>query len=219
MGLFGEVRDLIKDKHLLIVPSGALTQLPFQVLVTEPPRASPSPAGRGSGERGPAEPEVAWLIRSHAVTVLPAVSALKALRRVGRPSAASRPMIGFGNPLLTGDPGTKEHAEWARLARETQRCPEKRQTQVPRRNTASGLARAFIYAGARALLVSHWAVYSEATQKLVTAALDEMASDAKAGRAEALRRAMLALIDKGTTEEAHPAFWAPFVVVGEGAAR
>src|SRR5262249_8639468 len=35
--LFGEVADLIKDKHLLIVPSGALTQLPFQVLVTRPP--------------------------------------------------------------------------------------------------------------------------------------------------------------------------------------
>jgi CHAT domain-containing protein len=30
---------------------------------------------------------------------------------------------------------------------------------------------------------------------------------------------MLALIDKGETHEAHPAFWAPFVVVGEGAAR
>lgn len=30
---------------------------------------------------------------------------------------------------------------------------------------------------------------------------------------------MLALIDKGEPHEAHPAFWAPFVVVGEGAAR
>ena len=29
--------DLIKDKHLLIVPSGPLTQLPFHVLVTEKP--------------------------------------------------------------------------------------------------------------------------------------------------------------------------------------
>ena len=33
--LFGEVQDLIKGKHLLIVPSGPLTQLPFQVLVTK----------------------------------------------------------------------------------------------------------------------------------------------------------------------------------------
>jgi hypothetical protein len=28
---------------------------------------------------------------------------------------------------------------------------------------------------------------------------------------------MLALIDKGATFEAHPAHWAPFVLVGEGA--
>ena len=27
---------------------------------------------------------------------------------------------------------------------------------------------------------------------------------------------MLALIDKGAPHEAHPAYWAPFVVVGEG---
>jgi CHAT domain-containing protein len=39
----------------------------------------------------------------------------------------------------------------------------------------SGLARAFIYAQARALLVSHWAVYSDATVKLITAAVREMA--------------------------------------------
>ena len=30
---------------------------------------------------------------------------------------------------------------------------------------------------------------------------------------------MLAMIDKGELKEAHPAYWAPFVVVGEGAAR
>jgi CHAT domain-containing protein len=83
----------------------------------------------------------------------------------------------------------------------------------------SGLARAFIYAGARTLLVSHWPVYSEATVKLVTRAVREMAGDARVGRAEAMRRAMLALLEEGTPEEADPSFWAPFVVVGEGAAR
>ena len=39
-GLFGEVEDFIKGKQLLIVPSGPLTQLPFQVLVTAPPAAN-----------------------------------------------------------------------------------------------------------------------------------------------------------------------------------
>jgi CHAT domain-containing protein len=45
-----------------------------------------------------------------------------------------------------------------------------------------------------------------------------MARDPKVGRAEALRRSMLALIEKGEPHEAHPAYWAPFVVVGQGAA-
>src|SRR5262249_40070129 len=83
----------------------------------------------------------------------------------------------------------------------------------------SGLARAFFYAGARALLVSHWAVASDATVKLITGAVGRMASDKRIGRSEAMRQSMLAMIDKGEPLEAHPAFWAPFVVVGEGAAK
>ncbi len=82
----------------------------------------------------------------------------------------------------------------------------------------SGLARAFIYAGARALLVSHWSVNSAATVKLITSAVGAVTGNNKLGRAEALRRAMLALIDKDEPREAYPAYWAPFVVVGEGAA-
>ena len=82
----------------------------------------------------------------------------------------------------------------------------------------SGLARAFFYAGARALLVSHWSVYSDATVKLITGAVNRMAADKDVGRAEAMRQSMLALIDKGKTTEAHPSYWAPFVVVGEAAA-
>jgi len=39
--LFGQVEDLIKDKRLLTVPSGPLTQLPFQVLVMAPSAGPP----------------------------------------------------------------------------------------------------------------------------------------------------------------------------------
>jgi hypothetical protein len=71
----------------------------------------------------------------------------------------------------------------------------------------SALARAFFYAGARALLVSHWGVSSEATVSLITSAVDTISRDKKVGRAEALRRAMLAMVDKGKPHEAHPAYW------------
>ena len=77
----------------------------------------------------------------------------------------------------------------------------------------SGLARAFFYAGARALMVSHWPVNSDAAVSLATGAIAAIASDPAVGRAEALRRAMLAEIDKGG-RHAEPANWAPFVLVG-----
>jgi len=80
----------------------------------------------------------------------------------------------------------------------------------------SGLARAFFYAGARTLLVSHWYVNSGATVTLITGSFAELKGAPKIGRAEALRRAMLALMQKDRIS-AHPATWAPFVVVGEGA--
>jgi CHAT domain-containing protein len=90
------------------------------------------------------------------------------------------------------------------------------ESDKPGSEALSGLARAFFYAGARALLVSHWAVNSEATVKLITKAFEEIAKNNKTGRAEALRRSMLAL-SASPGRDAHPGSWAPFVVVGEGA--
>jgi CHAT domain-containing protein len=82
--------------------------------------------------------------------------------------------------------------------------------------TLSGLARAFLYAGSRALLVSHWPVTSSAAVELTTGAFDVMKADPTLGRAEAMRRSMSALIDTGDDFMAHPSYWAPFSVVGEG---
>jgi len=83
----------------------------------------------------------------------------------------------------------------------------------------SGLARAFFHAGARALLVSHWEVNSLAAVKLSTAAFTALADHRASGRAEAMREAMLSMIESGNPAEAHPLNWAPFVVVGEGSGR
>ena len=59
----------------------------------------------------------------------------------------------------------------------------------------SGLARAFFYAGARALLVSHWAVNSYAAAMLTSHTFAELKREPTIGRSESFRRAMLALID------------------------
>ncbi|QTH21874.1 CHAT domain-containing protein [Rhizorhabdus wittichii] len=77
----------------------------------------------------------------------------------------------------------------------------------------AGIARAFLYAGGRNLLASHWAVRDDAAAYL------SVGTVRKYGRGEdparALREAMLRMIDKRPFEGAEqPVNWAPFVFVG-----
>jgi CHAT domain-containing protein len=72
----------------------------------------------------------------------------------------------------------------------------------------SGLAKAFFYAGSRALLVSQCPVESDAVVALTTRMLALSGKDVI--RAEAHRMAM---IDTGPTHNSHPALWASVVVV------
>jgi CHAT domain-containing protein/Tfp pilus assembly protein PilF len=83
----------------------------------------------------------------------------------------------------------------------------------------TGLAKAFFYAGARSLLVSHWEVQSEPTVKLTTGLIRALTIDPAIGRSEALRRSILAMIDSASDAENHPIAWAPFVLAGEGGAK
>ena len=93
---------------------------------------------------------------------------------------------------------------------------------------ASGLGRAFFYAGTRALLVTNWSVHSQSARELVTDLFKRQVDDAKLTRGEALRTAMMALADgpgyigtDGKTEfaYAHPLFWAPYSIIGDGGGR
>jgi CHAT domain-containing protein len=56
-------------------------------------------------------------------------------------------------------------------------------------------------------------VDSEAAIAITTGAVNTMKAEPKIGRAEALRRSIVALITKGYT---HPSVWVPFVLVGNG---
>ena len=87
----------------------------------------------------------------------------------------------------------------------------------------SGLARAFFYAGARSLEVTHWSVNDQVAAFLVADTLRRMRENPSLGIAGALRDAQLAMLadaGKGLPAEiAHPFFWAPFAVIGEGGER
>jgi CHAT domain-containing protein/Tfp pilus assembly protein PilF len=324
VALFGGIENLVANKpKLLVVPTGSLTSLPLQVLVTRKPDAAIAQADRYR--------TAPWLINDRAVAVLPSVTSLRALRVYAKASHATKPFIGFGDPLLqrSGSGKTKisrnvqpyqayykgsvvdidalrrglpplpetsdelravahelgasdgdvrlgaaatvtsvkiasleqyrvvDFATHGLVAGEVNGLSEPALVlslpEIPTAeddglltasrvarltldadwavlsacNTAagdqpgaeglSGLARAFFYAGARALLVSHWPVDSEAAVKLTTAAFSELAKNPAIGRAEALRRSMRKLIaDQSSPRNADPSVWAPFVLVGEG---
>jgi CHAT domain-containing protein len=90
---------------------------------------------------------------------------------------------------------------------------------------ASGLGRAFFYAGTRAILVTNWSVHSASARELVSDLFARQTADPRLSRGEALRQAVMALLDGprfkdagGSTlfSYAHPLFWAPYTVIGDG---
>ena len=137
--LLGPFEEMIKDKRLIVIPDGALTSLPFNVLVTAPPRVR-IPTTLAEFRR------IDWLGSRQALTVLPSAASLKALRRQAKISRATKAFLGIGNPLLDGrqsDPVFGGYyRERAQLARLREECPKQR---APRDQVASrgGVTRSF----------------------------------------------------------------------------
>ncbi|HEX8644465.1 MAG TPA: CHAT domain-containing tetratricopeptide repeat protein [Allosphingosinicella sp.] len=77
-----------------------------------------------------------------------------------------------------------------------------------------GLVRAFVGAGGRSVVASHWPVPDDfdATQRLISAMFQSAPGEATAA---ALRRAQRALMDDPQTS--HPYYWSGFAIVGDGA--
>jgi CHAT domain-containing protein len=83
----------------------------------------------------------------------------------------------------------------------------------------TGLARAFFYAGADALLVSHWRVRDDAAARLTTRTFEIAAAHPDMTRAQAFQASMRDLMNDTSADAtgasfAHPAAWAPFALIG-----
>lgn len=80
----------------------------------------------------------------------------------------------------------------------------------------SGLGRGFFFAGSRAVLVTHWEVETNAAQQLVTDFFTVHGQSKPGGWAEALRQAQLKMISGPNATFHHPAYWAPYALLGDG---
>ncbi|MEX0283304.1 MAG: tetratricopeptide repeat protein [Paracoccaceae bacterium] len=89
----------------------------------------------------------------------------------------------------------------------------------PDANGLSGLARAFFFAGARSLLVSHWKVRDDVAVRLTTDAVARLEGDPTLTKSGAVRDAMRRLVADTSQDHtgralSHPAAWAPFQFIG-----
>ena len=137
----------------------------------------------------------------------------------------NQPALALSNPTVTGEKedglltlaeilGLKLKADWVVLSACNTASADGQASEA-----VSGLGRAFFYAGAKALLVSHWPVETVSAKLLTTELFKRQSANTKMSRAQAMREASLAVMNQSAKQGfsyAHPMFWAPFVVVGDG---
>ncbi len=144
----------------------------------------------------------------------------------------TQPAIALSAPSVTGDSddglltmsevmGLKLNADWVVLSACNTGAAEGAGAEA-----VSGLGRAFFYAGCKSLLVSMWPVETTSARKLTTQIFRFQKEDNTLSRGRALQKSILDLIDSQVMKDestgkiiasyAHPIFWAPFIVVGDG---
>lgn len=84
------------SSELIISTNGPMATLPFGLLPTEPPQ-EPSPSELLFDEYR----QVAWLIKSHAVSNLPSAATLLVFDRGPSSQKERRPFVGFGDPYFS----------------------------------------------------------------------------------------------------------------------
>lgn len=94
---------------------------------------------------------------------------------------------------------------------------------TPGADSLSSLARSFLYAGASALLASHWRVADDATAALTVETLNLRQGNSGLSRAQALKTAMRTVrtgkradgsaLPGWSDTWSHPGWWAPFTVI------
>jgi CHAT domain-containing protein len=90
-------------------------------------------------------------------------------------------------------------------------------------DSLSGLARAFFYAGARAMLVTHWSISDQSSAYLVVDTLRRYAEGKTGGLALALAETQRNMLNEAgrslPANLAHPFYWAAFALIGDGSAN
>jgi CHAT domain-containing protein len=127
-----------------------------------------------------------------------------ALAMAATPNPADSPLLTLEDVL-----SLKLNADWVVLSACNTAGADGRAEEA-----MSGLARGFFFAGSRSLLVTHWSVESESAMQLTTNAFASYKKDTTMRRSEALRQSMLTVMKSPAF--GHPAFWAPYALVGEG---